>query len=116
MSNPYTDRKAGLIGTAGRKNERKVAKKLGARLTPNSGAMAHSKGDMHTSAFLIEHKSTSSETLSIKREWLLKIAHEALHTNRIPALAFSFTTTNGDSKIDGEWVAVPATVWKELFE
>jgi hypothetical protein len=115
MRNPYEDRKSRIIGTAGRQSEKRFAKRIGAKLTPNSGATAHSKGDMHTSAFLIEHKSTSSNSLGIQRDWLLKISHEALHTNKTPALAIAFTNKDGAPLTDGEWVAIPVRIWKELF-
>ena len=115
MGNPYLDRKVKVIGATGRKSERKVARKLGAKLTPNSGAVAGAKGDMHLGDFLIEAKSTVNDSIGVKLDWLLKIADEALSSDRKPAIALTFTHAGGDPRVNGEWVAVPLHVWKEMF-
>ncbi len=114
MANAYLDRKITRIGAAGRRNEKKFAKKIGARLTPNSGATESAKADMILGDLLIEHKSTARDTFAIKREWLLKVCHEALHTNKKPALAFTFTNVGGASHVDGEWIAMRASDFKDL--
>ena len=114
MSNPYLDRKLNKIGHVGRKSERKIAKKLGAKLTPNSGAVQSAKGDMHLGDFKIEAKSTQTGTLSLKRDWLLKISGEALADGKIPALSLAFTNAGGVSWPDGEWIAIPLSKFREF--
>ena len=51
-----------------------VAKAIGGKRTPNSGATPWSKSDVLSDKFAIEckTKTTSSESISIKREWFEK--------------------------------------------
>lgn len=104
------------IGTTGRKSEQRLAKALGARLTPNSGALAGAKGDMKLGSFLIEAKSTVNDSLGLKFAWLAKIAREARETGKRPALALSFTTADGRAVTDGEWVCLPRRVFEDLLD
>lgn len=59
--------------------EKKIAKAVGGRKTANSGATKFSKGDVSNDNWLFEAKTktTPSESMSIKREWLDKNAEEA---------------------------------------
>ena len=59
--------------------EKRVAKAVGGRKTSNSGATKFSKGDVSNDNWLFEAKTktTPSESMSIKREWLDKNAEEA---------------------------------------
>lgn len=59
--------------------EDKVAKLVGGRRTLNSGATSFQKGDVETSDFLIECKTSIEEkkSFSIKHEWLKKLRIEA---------------------------------------
>lgn len=62
------------------KQEKEVVKKLNGKQTKNSGATPFQKGDVVTDKFLIEckTKTSSSESISIKKEWLEKNKKEAL--------------------------------------
>lgn len=114
MSNAYLERQARqLIGEVGKLSEKKLARKIGARLQPNSGSMESAKGDMVKGDFLIEAKSTIGGSIGLRLDWLLKIAHEARHSDKTPAVAITFTSEGGSPRRDGEWVAVPLHVWKE---
>ena len=99
---------------AGLKAERKLAKRMGATLTPGSGALDGAKGDMFMDDYLIESKSTISETLSLHLRWLDKIRREALGRNKVPALAIQFTDGTGTPILGGSWVAVPENEFKAL--
>lgn len=102
-------------GGAGRANEEAKAKRLKMRSTVASGALSE-KGDMVNREFRVENKSTKNASLGLKKEWLTKIQHEAYTTNRIPALAISFTTESGlDSPAD-RWVMIPEWVFKDVLE
>jgi len=94
-------------------------KKLGAQLTPASGALQGCKGDGTLEGgdyqFRLENKATIHNSLSIKLDWLAKITGEASNTNHVPALAFQFVHGAGSPKRDGEWVAIPAWLFKEVF-
>lgn len=75
------------------KQEKSVAKTLGGQQTPNSGATPWVKGDVTTDNWLIECKTRTSEvdSMSIKKEWLLKNLEEALFMGKMyNALCFNF--------------------------
>ena len=65
--------------------ETSVAKKLNGSTTVNSGATPYIKGDVLTEDFLIEckTKTTHSDSISIKKDWLEKIEKE-------PTWSFTF--------------------------
>lgn len=106
----------------GKLYEAKVAKKMGARLQPNSGATAGFKGDMKLTKgknrFLIESKTTLDASISVKLEWLVKITEEARAKAMTPALLFSFVLPNGRPapNAETEWVAMPLQTFNELTE
>lgn len=84
-----------------RKQEQRITKslqeiKMDARQQMASGSIWFAKSDVISELFQIEAKTRAkkSKSISVKREWLDKIASEAFHANKIPALAFSF----GDNK------------------
>ncbi len=114
MDNAYLRRRKGY--RAGSRSEKNVAKRLGARLTPASGALAGAKGDCVTDTHLIECKSTRNKSISLKYEWLAKISHEALQQNRIPILTINFTSDSGDTINNGGWVLVRERDYKEMLD
>ena len=77
-----------------KQQENYVAKKFGGSRVKNSGATAFQKGDVNLDqGFLIEckTKTTASDSISIKKEWLEKNAKEALFMGKkYSALAFNF--------------------------
>lgn len=116
MTSPYDKRKEGRkIGVAGMKSERNLARRLGGRLTAASGALDGFKGDIQKGNFLIEAKSTINDSLGLKLDWLLKIKKEARAVKKRPALAINFTTRDGRTVPDGEWVAIPLALFEELL-
>ena len=73
--------------------EKRTAKNLGGKTVANSGASAFCGGDVKLNNFLIEckTKTTESQSMSIKKEWLNKIKEEALaQRKRFYSLAFDF--------------------------
>ena len=60
--------------------EKKVAKNVNGKQTANSGATPFQKGDVASDTFLFEckTKTSDSESISIKKERLDKLAQEAL--------------------------------------
>ena len=103
------------IGDTGRAAETRLAKSIGAQLRPASGAMEGVKGDMTLSGVLFEAKSTTGRSISVKHEWLGKIAKEARDQNMKPALTLSFTNGNGRPVPSGEWVCVPLKDYLDLL-
>ena len=78
-----------------KKQENYVAKKFGGDRVKNSGATPFQKGDVNLDkqSFLIEckTKTSPSESISIKKEWLEKNVKEALFMGKkYSALAFNF--------------------------
>lgn len=102
-------------GEAGRKAEKKTAKRLGGDLTPNSGA-GGDKGDFTLPELLAENKSTTRDSFSVRYEHLQKISAEARATGRRPILSFQFTRPNGDPLPSGAWVCIPESLWEELTD
>ena len=75
------------------RQEKKVAKAVGGRQTPNSGATPFQKGDVATEDWLIECKTTTTEkkTFNVKKEWLDKNKEEAFAMSKsYSALCFDF--------------------------
>lgn len=75
------------------KQEKSVAKTIGGKQTANSGATPFQKGDVVTDDWLIEckTKTTPSESMSIKKEWLEKNEEEAFAMQKShSALCFNF--------------------------
>ena len=75
------------------KQEKSVVKSLKGKQTKNSGATAFEKGDVLSDDFLIEckTKTSPSESISIKKEWLEKNNKEAVFMGKeYNALAFNF--------------------------
>jgi hypothetical protein len=100
----------------GKKAEVHTSKRLGAKLTKNSGSTDKDKGDMHLEGFKVELKTTLNGSIGVKLDWLLKIKQEALEMEMDPALIFQFVFENGRTRQGGSWVAVPEHVFKELVE
>jgi len=75
-----------------KQQEKKVAKYVGGKRQPNSGATPFYKGDVITDEFLIEckTKTTDCKSFTIKEDWLLKNEEEAFAMNRDSALCFDF--------------------------
>lgn len=75
------------------RQEKSVEKDLGGERTKNSGATTFDKGDVKTDKFLIEckTKTTPSQSISIKKEWIEKNNKEALFMGKpYTAIAFNF--------------------------
>ena len=72
--------------------EKKIAKAVGGKRQPNSGATAFQKGDVITDKFLIECKTKTKDcnSFTVKEDWLLKNEEEAFAMARYPALCFDF--------------------------
>ena len=102
----------------GKAYESHVSKRLGARLTPASGAMVGAKGDMSMQDFLIESKTTTDSSLALKLGWLVKISEEAQCKGKKPAVITSFVLPSGRPQpmASTEWVCLPLSVFQELLE
>lgn len=73
--------------------ERNVAKNLGGRVTPNSGATSFVKGDVILDDLLVECKTkmTDVPSFTVQREWLEKLDGERIAMGKTyGVLAISF--------------------------
>lgn len=75
------------------RQEKSVAKKIGGKVVPNSGAATFVAGDVITKQFLIECKTKTkdSKSFTIKEDWLIKNEEEAFAMGKNnSALCFDF--------------------------
>lgn len=96
-----------------KKQEDRVAKKLGGKRQKASGALPFHKGDVKTVELLIEAKRTDNASMSIKREWLEKITMEAAVSSKTPAVSIEFEGTH--PLVDKDWIMVPSRFFQELL-
>ena len=90
MSKPgWLDKEEGSRKFSQRR-ERGLAKKFGAKLTPNSGARWHSKGDMTTAEELVEVKSTAKPSMVLHKQWFVKVREEAIKAGKSPVFIVDF--------------------------
>lgn len=110
-------------------HERRVARELGGRVLPASGATTWSRwnrqsagGDLDCEQFHVEHKYTDCASLAVKTQWLKRTSEEAFARHRAPALVLSFT---GESmaqldvpealKAPQDWMLLPMGVVQKLL-
>jgi len=118
-SNPYLDRLANEGKNAhGKRSEKRMAKKLGAKQHPNSGAMRGAKSDASLKTFRMEMKSTKTDIMPLEMSWLVKIAHEALAHGQTPVVTLSFVDPGGRPRLQryAEWVLMPLVTFQELTQ
>jgi hypothetical protein len=97
----------------GRTAEKKAAKRIGGKITPASGALQHSKGDIRKDRFLIDSKATVNESFRLTTEQLAKISKEALDAGKDPAILVQFVNHSGRVHA-GSWVVIPERVFREV--
>lgn len=107
-------------GTSGRASEKRLASKMGGRLTPGSGAFRGAKSDIRVKKgalnFQVECKSTKALSMALEFSWMVKVAEEAAATGSLPLLTLSFTDNEGKARAKGDWVAMPSWVLDTLLE
>lgn len=97
------------------RQEKRVAKAVKGKTVSNSGAPLFVAGDVRTDNWLIEckTKTSASESISIKREWLEKNEEEAFAMGKEhSAIAFSF----GDTHNDTDYYIISEKEFKRLLE
>jgi hypothetical protein len=106
-----------------KKHEDRIGSALGGKRLPRSGGLLWSRlesaggktagGDVKTPDYLIEHKRTVKDSISIKREWLDKVREGANSCLRDPALVVTFEV-EGSTEPPEDWVMVPIAVFRRL--
>lgn len=96
------------------KQEKRIAKALGAKRTANSGATKFDKSDLYIGSEWSLEAKTSMEpkkSFSIKKEWLMKLKEEQYACGKLhSALCFDF----GDEK--ERYYIIDENTFKELIE
>jgi hypothetical protein len=111
-----------------KKHEDRVAGKLNGRRLPRSGGLPWTSGagtmpgvrgasktagaDLQARDFMIEHKRTVNESMSIKRDWLEKVREGANTKMMDPALAVTFE--RGGTRPPEDWILIPLDVFERL--
>lgn len=99
---------------ASTKQEKAIAKAIGAKRTPNSGATSFDKGDLYIgSEWLIEAKTCMQpkNSFSIKKDWLEKMKQEQFACSKLySALCFDF----GDEK--DRYYVIDEKLFKNIIE
>lgn len=88
------------------KTERQLAKRLGGRAQPASGAVCGYKGDVKTHDFLIDSKETKHGSYSLTLTDLTKISREADGEGKDPALVIKIQSKT--------WVCIPIEVFETM--
>lgn len=109
-------------------HEQRIAKELGGKRLPNSGARKHSKwrpttarGDVTTPEFHVEHKRTEHASLAVKYAWLEKVVEEAHQRGLDPALVLTFQNAGvrydrpSEQRVPADWMLVPVAVMKRMI-
>lgn len=114
---------------ASRKQESRVALRMGGSTQPGSGngrmatrpgSAAQSakvrtgrRGDVTSELLLAECKTVVKKaSISIKQEYLIKITREAKAAMKSPALVVSFPVM--PDEIDTDWIMMPLAVWEKF--
>ena len=73
--------------------EKQIAKSLGGKVQPNSGASNFVAGDVKLDFMLVDAKTvtTSKQSVSLKKSWFDKIKYEAFAMNKeMSCIAFNY--------------------------
>lgn len=102
-----------------KKQETKVAKTLGLKMQPNSGATPFAKGDLKDENLLVECKTLTRKQKSrtLEKEWLTKLQEEQLAMGkRLSALVFDFGDGENFVVLSEQDFNNIYTGWKEINE
>lgn len=101
------------------KQEEHVARLLGGKTQPNSGATPFFKGDVIAKGFVVECKTSTSvkESFSIKREWLEGVDKERMEMRQpFCALAFQFCPQDMGEPFNRNWYVVDEYTFQLMLE
>jgi hypothetical protein len=93
--------------------EKELAKVLGGKRQPMSGALPGHKGDIMMEEFLLDSKQTRSNILNVTTRDLTKISDEAHQMSKFPGLVMTLQTP---IQTPSTWVAIPLEIFAEIIE
>jgi hypothetical protein len=76
------------------KQEKRLAKDLGAKRQPQSGAKDTSPADMIKGNYIIESKATNKDSIVLHKEWLDQLKQSPINYGKVPTLIIDFIKTN----------------------
>lgn len=88
-----------------KRSEKKSAALIGGKRQPGSGAFYFAKADIVHPKFLIEHKETDKDTLSVKLDWLRKVTMQCVTSSKSPALMICLNSVQ--APLPSRWVMFP---------
>lgn len=102
-----------------KKHENRVARELGGKRLPRSGANRWSKwdkatanGDIAVPEIHVEHKRTEKDSMSLKREWLEKVTIGSRAQAKEPAMVLTFEDA---TSFPQDWALIPLDMLKQLL-
>lgn len=104
-----------------KRQERRVASRVGGRRQPASGSLPWAKGDVAASDLMVSCKRTKHASISITADMLAEIEQIAMAKNCAPAMAIEMEgsgSTFGGSRrqlAERDWVLVPMRVFEEML-
>lgn len=110
----FNDSKAGKVHEEVVEQEEEAAELVGGHRHPGSGAIDGLKSDGSGRRFQIEAKGVRGASFSMTLEVLDKIYREARSTSKIPMLHVRFKSVPSSMTVPEDWVAIPASVFKEM--
>jgi hypothetical protein len=97
------------------RHENRVGKMLGAKPTPNSGALPWitTKGDLQDERFMWQAKLTDKASLSLGPSVIGELCKQAAAVSKFPALVLTLEAM--PEPLPKDWVAVPADIFAEIL-
>jgi hypothetical protein len=93
--------------------EKAIAKKLGGRAQPASGAGIH-KGDVKLENFLLDSKACETNSLILPIKDVVRAVRDADGEGLVPALYI--TLEKVPDTVPTEWVMLPATTFQAMLD
>lgn len=106
-------KRAGTTKAKSDRQERRLAKEFGGRVTPGSGS-GSIKGDVTTGEEMIEAKTTTKRQFTLKLETLQKLEYEARAVGKRPVLILHIDDDSPVLLHHPEWVLIPKNDYLEM--
>ena len=117
------------IKEIGNRWERELAKELGGKRLPGSGAWGTQHKDYKYAGDVVvkypwfkwpivvecKYGYGGNKSMSVKREWFTKVRMEAELSNRYPMIALKFRDVTGGDRESAKVICVNLDVWKQLM-
>lgn len=101
-------------------HEKDIAKKIGGKRQPLSGALNEAKSDVVSDDFRVDCKYVHVKSFRLSLDILKKITLEAFGQNRAPMIQIRFEKSGPGAVgeygcVDKDWVVIPLRVFEDLI-